>query len=263
MDDIIKLLCKLYFTKLEAEIYMVLLKDGELSGYQIAKRINISRSSVYAALEPMYEKGIVLKLADDVQIYKAENPAALFSRLKSEFDKNADAAETSLKSLYEDKKEERFTNIKGYDTVVAKAKEMLLASQNEVYINTDFDLHQFEYEFKELSRKGVRVIVFSFAPLNHDGLNIEFLSHNSPCCTDEMPSRIMLVSDFKTTLVADTYKSRGVWFGTVTNNALMVSIITEHIHNDIYLLRLKNKYGNEIIDENIRLHSMFENRELV
>ena len=48
------------------------------------------------------------------------------------------------------------------------------------------------------------------------------------------------------------------WSDTVTNNALMVSIIAEHIHNDIYLLKLEQKYGSELLDDNIRLDTILE-----
>lgn len=260
MKDLVDCLCSLNFTKLEAQIYLALLEGGKLSGYQIAKKINISRSSVYAALSHMYEKGIVLLLSEDVQTYEVQKPAILFDRLKKEFAENAAAALENLQDLYENRRQERFINIKGFDTIVAHAKSLLLSAKKEVYLNTDFDLHLFEEEFQALHEKGVRVVIFSFADLNLDGLNVEFYTHHDPGCCDEIPSRIMLVSDVDATLVADCAQNRETWFGTVTNNPLMVSIIAEHIHNDIYLLKLKQKYGNDLINDSIRLNTMLENR---
>lgn len=260
MNEIIDCLCKLNFSKLEAQIYLTLLEGGKMSGYQIAKKINISRSSVYAALDHMYERGIVLLLSEDVQVYMAQNPETLFFRLKDEYSENATIAASKLQHLYEERHEERFTNIKGFETIVSNAKELLRTAKKEVYMNTDFDLHLFDDELNALNRKGVRVIVFSFAKLNHDNLPIEFFTHNDPVCDEEMPSRIMLVTDCNATLVADTCKDRDIWFGTITNNALMVSIMAEHIHNDIYLLKLKQKYCGKLIDDSIRLNTMLENR---
>lgn len=260
MEDIIDCLCNLNFSKLEAQIYITLLREGKLSGYQIAKKINISRSSVYAALSHMYEKGIILLLSEDVQVYEAQKPDILFNRLKREFSENAATALTNLQSLYESRREDRFTNIKGFETIVANAKDIMLAAQKEVYINTDINLFIFKDEFKTLREKGVRIIVFTFAKLLHDGLDIEFFTHNDPICDEQMPSRIMLVADCDTTIVADRSKNKESWFGTVTNNALMVSIIAEHIHNDIYLLKLKQRYGSEFLDSSIKLDTMLERR---
>ncbi len=258
MDEINNNLIRLNFSKLESQIYLTLLEGGELSGYQIAKKIGVARSSVYPALEGMLNKGYVLLLPEETQIYQAQNPSALISRLKNDFLTSADSAEKQLQSLYEEKYEEKFSNIKGFENVVAKAKEILISAKEEVYMNTDFDLYLFNHEWKILKQNHVRVIVFSFAPLNCDGLGLEFYTHGQEACKDEMPSRVMLVADCKMTLIADTYKDRGNWLGTVTNNVLMVSIISEHIHNDIYLLKLGEKYGNELIDESIKLHSMLE-----
>lgn len=259
MNEILDCLCRLNFSKLEAQIYVALLDGGELSGYQIAKKIGASRSSVYPALEVMLKKGYIRLLPEETQIYRAQNPVALIGRLKGEFCESADAARSMLESLYQDTHEERFTNIKGFDTIVANVKEILRSAEQEVYMNTDFDLHLFEAEFKALAEKGIRVIVFSFASLNHDGLPVEFYTHGDPGCDDEMPSRMMIAADEKSTLVADKSPVAGNWLGTVTNNALMVSIVCEHIHNDIYLLRLKQKYGN-LFSSDILLNTMFERK---
>jgi sugar-specific transcriptional regulator TrmB len=260
MNEIIDCLCSLNFSSLEAQIYIALLEGGRLSGYQIAKKVNISRSSVYAALSHMYEKGIVMLMSEDVQVYEAQNPAVLFDRLKREFTENALKAVTNLQNLYESRREERFTNIKGFDNIVANAKELLNSANKEVYINTDFNLYLFEKEFKALREKGGRIIVFTFAKLDHDGLDIEFYSHNNPACDTELPTRIMLVSDCDVTLVADKSQDSNNWFGTVTNNKLMVSINAEHIHHDIYLLKLKKKYGEKFFGKDIFLNTLLENR---
>lgn len=258
MSDINNDLIRLNFSKLESQIYLTLLEDGELSGYQISKKIGVARSSVYPALEGMLNKGYVLLLPEETQIYKAQNPSTLIHRLKNEFLTSADSAEKQLENLYKERHEEKFSNIKGFANVVAKTKELLTSAKKEVYLNTDFDLHLFDNEWKLLKQNHVRIIVFSFAPLNCDGLDIELYTHKQETCKDEMPSRIMIAVDCSMTLVADTYKDRGNWIGTVTNNALMVSIISEHIHHDIYLLKLKEKYGKDLIDESIKLNSMLE-----
>ncbi|HEX3039829.1 MAG TPA: hypothetical protein VHP54_06000 [Caproiciproducens sp.] len=70
----------------------------------------------------------------------------------------------------------------------------------------------------------------------------------------------MLVTDMDATIVADRSPGKDNWFATVTNNTLMVSIIAEHIHNDIYLLKLKEKYGSNLIDDTIKIDTMLENR---
>lgn len=260
MDQLLDCLCKLNFSSLEAKIYLALLENGKQSGYQIAKKINISRSSIYNAISHMYEQGAILLSPEDVQLYEAQNPSILFARLKKQFSENADFASSNLQRLYEERREDRFVNLKGFDSIVANVKNLLLSAKKEVYVNTDFDLHLFSKELNLSTKKGVRVIVFSFATLEHDGLEIEFYTHNDPVCESEKPSRIMFVADNDIMIVADRCIGKDNWFGTLTNNALMVSIIAEHIHNDIYLLKLKQKYGKNMIDEKIKINTLLERR---
>lgn len=42
---------------LEARIYLALHESPEMSGYEVAKRVSVSRSNVYAALRAMTDKG--------------------------------------------------------------------------------------------------------------------------------------------------------------------------------------------------------------
>lgn len=259
MDNIIDNLCKLYFTKLEAKIYVTLIKEGELSGYQIAKKINISRSSVYSALEPMYEKGIILSKTEGAQIYSAQNPVTLFERLRREYTQTAKAAEDVLKGFYNQNFEENFSNLKGFETVISNAKEVLKSAEKEICMNTDLDIQLFRHEINELTKKGVRVIVFSFADLNCKGLDIESYMYKYDSCSEGAGTRIMLVADCNLTLVADTYKARGTWLGTLTNNTLFTSIVTEHILHDIYQYKIRQKNG-ENIEKEQRLNTIIETR---
>lgn len=259
MENLIQYLCNLHFTKLEAQIYITLLEGGELTGYQIAKKIHISRSSVYSVLDSMHERGILMLLPGEPLVYKAENPDTLIPKLKRQYVENAELAQEKLKNISKESSQEQYFNIKGFDNVIAKARELLLQAEKEVYMNTDFSLHLFEKEFKILNERGVRIIVFSFANLDCSGLDIEFYSHYRGECIDGHPTRMMLVADMSVTLIADAYKDRPEFLGTVTQNSLMVSIISEHIHNDIYLLRLKEK-KNFVFDDTITIGTLLEKR---
>lgn len=259
IDEIYSLLEKLNFTKTEAAVYVDLLTHSSMNGYQIAKNLGMSRSSVYSALDNLYKKGIVFLLPGECQIYKAENPSVLINKMKDEFTKAADSLEKKLSTLEEENTEERFLNLQGYNNVVMKAKELLLSATEEVYINTDFDLQMFSSELIELGKRGVRVLVFTFSKLNIENLPIEIYSNEDLSCVGKQ-TRIMLVIDCKKTLVADAGPHRKEFFGTFTENTLLASVVSEHIHNDIYLLKLKKRRGENIIDKDILLNTLIEKR---
>ena len=53
--DNVELLMSFGLTRQEARVYVLLLGEGALSGYEAAKRLGISRSNAYAALAGLVE----------------------------------------------------------------------------------------------------------------------------------------------------------------------------------------------------------------
>lgn len=259
MDEIISLLEKLNFTKTEAVVYINLLENSSLNGYKIAKNLNMSRSSVYSALDNLYKKGIVFLLPGDSQVYKAENPSVLINKMKNEFNETTNLLDSKLKNLEKSDSEERYVNIEGYANIIFKIKQLLLSAEKEIYINTDIDLSMFESEFVKITERGVRIIVFSFKKCILENIPMEIYTHGSSNCEGK-ETRIMLVVDCEKTLVADRGPHREEFLGVFTDNILLASIVSEHIHNDIYLLKLKKMYGENLINEDIKLNSILENR---
>ena len=235
---------KLNFTKLEAQIYMALLGAEPLSAYQLAKKIDISRTSIYNALEHMLEKGMVLMVPENTALYTAQEPAVILGKMRFEMTKAMEESEKQLQEYRELKRENINYVLKGFDTAIFK----------------DFDLDCFSLEFKKLKEKQVRVVVFSFYDIK-TGADVEFYSHYRKQDKSHIPSRFMLVVDNEISLIADRGTGLSEWSGTVSNNGLTVKILSEHIHNDIYLLKLRDTYGKEIYGDNLYLKTAFEQRQ--
>jgi hypothetical protein len=73
-------------------------------------------------------------------------------------------------------------------------------------------------------------------------------------------NRLMIVVDDEMAVVADANKGREDWKATVTNNKLMKNIVREHIHNDIYMLKIRDLYGREIYDK-IHINTSLEEKK--
>lgn len=256
-EKIISTLSNLGFSRLEAEIYIILL-DGTMSGYQIAKKIEIARPSVYTALEHMFEKGIVQKVQDGSSEFTAQPPEIIFKKLSGEFTQNALLAEQALIKYSENRFENRLATIKGFKTILEYAKKLLTTAKKEVLINTDLDLSILQSAIKKAEENKVSVIIFSFYATNIE-LPCKVYTHNRP--PKNPATRLMITCDETETLIANS-NSSGEWIASITNNPLMIEIVTEHIHNDIYLLKLRNEYGSNIY-ENLRIGSYFESHNKI
>lgn len=256
MKDLIQHLEMLHFSKIEAQAYVTLVKHAQLNGSQVAKILNISRSSVYAALNNLYHKGYVSLVPGESNVYKAQDPEVLIEQLKREYLQSADALKDELAKFKATESAQEFYNIKGYQNFVLKTKELLLQAEREVYMNTCFEPRIFADELDTLARRGVRVIVFTFTDIDAEGLPIEFYrKHVDADGCDHL--RLMLVVDMQKALIAGSYHGGDV-IGTFTDNPLLVAIVSEHIHLDIYLLKLQEKYHDPDFFTGVQIHTLLE-----
>lgn len=260
MQNLITKLEKLDFSKIEASVYISLLQHSEMNGSQISKMLNLSRSAVYSALNSLYEKGAVVLLPGGVNIYKAESPDNLIEAMKEKFVKNAEMAKKELSELSTQNIGDEYWNIKGHDNFVLKVKEFLLEAKEEIYLNTNYELETFKKEFDELEKRGVRIILYSLEGHNLTNENIEFY-YNSSLGDIKNPiyKRMMMVVDYKKALIASG-KIGGEFIGTFTENELLVNIISEHIHNDIYMLKFFQRNPQVKFDDEEMLGTKMERK---
>lgn len=256
MENIIEKLQNFNFTRIEAQVYLCLLKNGQLNGSQVSKFLGLTRTSVYASLDSLYEKGHVFMLAGEPTLYKVQDPKLLIENIKREYSESIDVLENTMTNFESFGSEDQYWNIKGYENFIVNTKKLLLEATEEVYISTNFDIQLFREELTMLSERNVRVVLFSFENLNIDGLVVDYYRHDIEV-KNPKEKRWMMVVDNREAFIANKNQYNEV-IGTFTQNSLMVSIISEHIHHDIYLLKLKRKHQESLLKQDILIGSNFE-----
>lgn len=81
MNKIKKGLVIIGLTKLEADVYLKLLKLKKAKVSQLAKATKITRTQLYPLLEKLIKKGVVKKIDKKVIVYMALEPDKLISLL--------------------------------------------------------------------------------------------------------------------------------------------------------------------------------------
>ncbi len=258
--NIIDNLEKLNFTRLEAQLYTALLGEKPMSAYQLAKKVNISRSSIYNALDHMLDKGMVEVIPNETLLYTAQEPSVILEKMHFEIQNNLLEAKKELEIYKANKYDEVYVNFRGFHTAIYKTKEILKEAESDVYINADFDISCFRDELDSLVQKGVKIVVFSFYETENCIEGVKYFSHKRSVEGGHVPARLMIAVDNQIALAANGDSMLETWSGIVSSNKLFIRIITEHIHNDIYMLKIKDKYGKEIYDEYLYLNTAFEKR---
>lgn len=280
MDSVsIDALMVLGFTQTEAKVYCAMVSEESANGYQIAKTLNLSRSSVYAALENLLEKGAIHSIPGKTNEYTVVEPELLLEKIMSNYKKNAEIAKESLNSLaVHGNSRNFFLNIQGLNNIIDNIHIMIQKAEKEILISTSMDLKPIADDLKEALKRGVRVIVFSMLELNLYGVDVEFYGGRKGI-EKSSEQRFSIVADNSACLICSNDKQEFISFkqfinenggnllstedkdflGMKSTNRLMVNIIQEHFHFDVYLHKLlvKNN-GEQIITDDIQLGTLME-----
>lgn len=140
------------------------------------------------------------------------------------------------------------TTLKRNDNMINKIKDLLFNAEKEVYINTNMDINLFEEEFNEASQKGVRVTVVACEKYKNHDIPIDKLYTYSNERNKNSSQKFMLVIDNIIALVAEENKTNDDISYTVTDDPLLVSVISKNIHNYIYILKLRDNIDFKLRD---------------
>ncbi|MDE1254097.1 TrmB family transcriptional regulator [Vibrio aestuarianus] len=252
MSDLVTKLMNFGFTKTDSLVYINLLKNGCASGYKIAKDISLSRSSVYSSIDNLYKNGYIFMSDGDTKEYEAKSPELIFNQIEKNTVENIHILKKELSRMMLTEEKEFVFNVSGIDNLVQKAKEVIELAQVEIYLNTDFQLDpRFSLELNDAAERGVRIIAFSFNRIAVPHAKIELYARSDIEETEYPSHRFMLVADMKQGLM---FSHREEAVGLYTNNRLLVKMIAEHIHSDIYL----TEYEKLAPEKRIRIGTIHE-----
>lgn len=260
MDKILYELEKFGFSKIDAQVYVAILKNPKINGSQIAKKIGVPRTSAYSSIETLYERGAIQLILESTNMYVAKNPVNFIKKLKEDYNNSADYLEKEFANLECSSQAEEFINIKGNKNAVEKIREMIKFAEKEIYMNTNYELENFRNEMEDAANRGVRIILFTFKKQEFSDYPVEVYYNPKLICCDEInfeTKRVMIAVDCKTAFIGSG-KAEEDYFATFSNNKLFVRIISEHIHHDIYILGLEKENGVDWYNR-LKLETMLEN----
>lgn len=144
----------------EAAIYLCLLKNSELTGYEVAKLTGISRSNVYNGLASLVEHGAAYVLEGASTRYTAvgvnefcDNRIRYLKEVEKELVENV--PKRVLTS-------EGYITVEGYSHICDKIHHMLLGAEKRIYFSaTGAFLEKWHDEIEELVRRGSKVVLIS------------------------------------------------------------------------------------------------------
>lgn len=211
-------------TRQEATIYLFLLREGDLNGYEVSKLTGISRSNAYNALASLVEKGAAYKIEGNAVVYTPVNINEFCSN-KIRF---LDSVKKDLIKNIPSKKEQShgYITIKGKNHIIDKMKNIILNAKERVYISLSENLLDIVVEeLQEVSKKEIKIVIIT--DKKNDFENAIFYYSR------KKTNQIRIIADSKIVLTGDVEDTC-----LYSSNNNLVEVFKEALTNEIKLIEL-------------------------
>lgn len=242
----------------EAGIYLCLLQNEALSGYEVSKLTGISRSNVYNSLASLVEQGAAYLCEGSPSKYIAvgmhefcDNRIRKLQNAQQFLEQNAPKKEPET---------EGYVTVEGYDHICDKLHHLLSNAVHRVYLSADsWFVEMWEKEITQLILDGKKVVVISedterIFPRNellrsHVVFYSSYHSNNLPDVEEHKGSEISGEAHLKTQLrliVDSGYVLTGDITGNASDSCLysgqknFVEVFKDAMRNEIELSILKH-----------------------
>lgn len=234
--DLVSLLGDFGLTRQESIVYLSLITEGPLNGYEVAKSLGISRSNAYTSLSALVDKGAAW-LVDGTPTRYTAVPA-------EEFTDNAlrrlDASRKRLLAGIPAKKESAggYVTIRGKAQILDRLRHLILGTEERLYLALDsriLDVYRGEIASVALSGKRL-VIISSRAGLESRALADAFPGAEIHGAASE-PGQIRAIADSRYVLTGDVPEgdSAACLFSDERN---LVELFKSALRNEITLADL-------------------------
>ncbi|MBY9079960.1 TrmB family transcriptional regulator [Paenibacillus sp. HN-1] len=240
MEQLLVHLRSLGFTEMESKIMVELASIGQSSGYEVAKRLGVSRSNVYAALQRLTQQGYVRCGDGEPARYSVLAPEELAKMISGR-------VEASL--AFVEKEMPRgglvsatFYNVEGERNVMDALSRQLHAAEHEIVVDVwREEASLLRSELEEAERRGVRLLwAFDGGNAASPYLPWQPLAGNA----EPEGRKFSFVIDRKWCMLG--MRGEDGAQAVVTEHRVLVELLLAHFTQEMVLFELEQDMGPEL-----------------
>ncbi len=230
------------FSTYEARVYLGLLQQSPITGYQLSKRSGVPRSRIYETLERLVAKGYAVALQTDPAQYSPLTAHELVAYLQEQFDGTLSKLEAELKKASTAQALESLWNLRGREDILRRARRMITQAEESVYlVGWGATIQELQPELEAADRRGVRIVLVTCGEST-----FEVGKHYQHAFEAELVQRcdtsLNVVVDGMEALVGQTEPAetcQAAW----SHSPALVLITEEYIRHEVYLHKIIERFG--------------------
>ena len=247
-NEIVELFETFGVAALEAKVYLSLLSNSGVSGYQLSKNAGISTSKVYTVVSRLIEKGFVVAAESRPVKYYPRPPKELLADIKKDVTKNLDHLEDHLDRLVQTTpfNHDLAWNIIGRRNVISRAKDLIRSAQKSIFIAIwPKELRLLRKDLESAGQRTEKIRLLSYGPVKMSCGEIFIHRPSDYPFRERGERRFILTVDNKIAVIAtllDDEDDAGLW----TENPGLVHLFRDFVIHEIYIAQVEKAYPKEI-----------------
>jgi sugar-specific transcriptional regulator TrmB len=223
------------FSTNEAKVYLALIRKNPMSGYEIAKNTDITRTMIYDILKRLVHKGIVIEIEATPKLYSPVPYKELFSRCREDYLNKIATLEERMDSIESEPRANGYLiNITDYEYMLGEIRNLIKEAKKEIYLSLwEQEAGIFMDDLQDAYNRGVNIISFSYGKLPYDfGVIYEYGIPSDVLKEIWTRRRIIVVSDRERILIGEGNETIEE-ISVITNNTMLIELAIDQLILDI------------------------------
>ena len=255
--DLIGAMCALGFSTYEARTYAGLLNSYGQTAYALSKETGVPQPKIYEALRRLEAREAAVLVDQNPLRYSATPPDELLDRLRTDFQRKVDAAESAATRALAKNPDastavpEIFTGLRGHSSVIGVARDLISSAEHKVYVSAwASELKALSTTLNGVGTTGVTCIALAFGKGKVSLPHAQLYRHASTLHSlypHHQNRHFALVVDGQTVLWA-TSVDNAEWSGMTVEDRRLVGLVRSYIRHDIFVQKIYARLGPELIE---------------
>ncbi|NSW91429.1 MAG: TrmB family transcriptional regulator [Firmicutes bacterium] len=245
MENIVNMMQDIGFSINEAKVYLALVIKNPMSGYEIAKNTDITRTMIYDILKRLVQKGAVIEIEANPKLYSPVSYKELFNRYREDYLKKISELEEKMDNIKSDSKVDSYLiNITDYEYMIKEIKHLIREAKNDIYLSIwEQEALIFMNDLQEAHNRGVNIISFSYGQLPYDfGVIYQYGIPKDVLKEIWTRRRIIVVADRERILIGEGNETIEE-ISVITSNTMLIELAIDQLILDIIQLRILKNEG--------------------
>jgi len=239
--------------QLEAEVYLHLLGNEQMTAYKVGKSINKPTANVYKAIDSLSKKGAVLIESNKSKYCKAVAPNEFLNHYTGDLLKKTKETKRLLKNLEKNHYDEKTYSIESVPLVFERFRQMMQKAKKVAVIDTFPNaLENVLASIKEAIKRGVTVYIQVYKPIQIEGADVTFTGIAKEALSHWKSEQLNLIIDGEEYLMAlmDKELNKTIQASWSNNYYMACTLHAGRMHEQT-IMKISEKIGNKCFEKEI------------